>query len=806
MSDMNKATTFVGLLGRCSRIEVPQIQRDYAQGRETEAEVRRSFLDALHNALDFEATHRATPMNLDFIYGSMEGDAEGAYFLPLDGQQRLTTLLLLHWYLAWRDGQLPAFEARLWDGRHSRFSYKVRPSSAEFFDELVRFVPDVLPEGVLSVKKLIEDQPWFFLSWRLDPTIQSVLTMLDDIHVRFRSSVGLYARLLDDKQPAITFQLLQLENFGLSDDLYIKMNARGKALTPFETFKARFEEDLKTLFPTEQRQIGEKSWSMRDFFAKRMDTQWTDFFWSYRSKANKVFDAEVMNLLWTLAQLSLDPESKTFARDTALLQNKQVVVSYSALRDGGWLTRDFVNQWMALLEAWSAGGGKISRQLVSKRYFDEETLFQKVINSPAALNYAELLQFSAFVLYLTQWPNEVKTDEFQEWMRVASNLAANTSYDHVEVFQRCMAGLRKLLPQSRRILAHLAEMDATPLGFSPQQVQEEVLKAKLILADPGWHARIEQAEGHGYFEGQIEFLLDFAGLRDSVTNIPGKAWPASAHGEKQSAFDNYLAKAAITFDKDGLAEPAGAALDSYLWQRALLSVGNYLLPMGSNQSFGTNAATDADSWKRFLRGGNADALGRRAHLKSLWDRLDVAVPVKPQLEQIIEVTTGLEPWRTVIVNNPQVIDYCELREIRKTYAGQIYLLKRRQMNGTHAELFSYALHQNLKAASVRKKLMPLKLDDYRSVSESSFEPQVLLSCVCAKHYVNFAIESIHPQFRIRVKRDTLAALVEVEEALRDLMNFEESSHEMALLCSSDSILDVLHQLAGILADQPEEAP
>lgn len=806
MSDMNKATTFVGLLNRCSRIEVPQIQRDYAQGRETEAEVRLGFLNALHNALDFETTQRATPMNLDFIYGSMEDDAEGAYFLPLDGQQRLTTLLLLHWYLAWRDGQLQDFQARLWDGRHSRFSYRVRPSSAEFFDDLVCFDPKDLPGSDSSVKKLLEDQPWFFLSWRLDPTIQSALTMLDAIHEHFRSSSGLYARLVDDKHPAITFQLLQLENFGLSDDLYIKMNARGKPLTPFEIFKARFEEDLKTLFPTEQRQIGEKSWSVRDFFALRMDTQWTDFFWNYRSKANKVFDAEVMNLLWTLAQLSLDPESKTFTKDTALLQNKQAIVSYSALRDGGLLTCDFANQWMALLEAWSAGGGKMTRQLASNRYFDEEVLFQKTINSPAALNYAELLQFNAFVLYLTQWPTAVKADELQEWMRVVSNLAVNTSYDHVEVFQRCMAGLRKLLPESRQILAHLAEMDATPLGFSPQQVQEEVLKAKLILANPGWRALIDQAEGHGYFEGQIEFLLDFAGLCDSVMDVPAKAWPAPAHEEKQGTFGNYLAKAAITFDKNGLAEPTGAARSSYLWQRALLAVGNYLLPMGSNHSFGTNAATDADSWKRFLRGGNADALGRRAHLKSLWDRLDAMAPVKPQLEQIIEATTGLELWRTVIVNYPQVIDYCELREIRKSNAGQIYLLKRRQMNGAHAELFSYALYHELRTASEREKLMPLNLDDYRAVSESSFEPQVLLSYERAECRVNFAIDSFYPQFRIRVKRNTLAAVHEVEKALRELMNFQEIGDEMALLCSRDTIREVLHQLAGILAGQPGRAP
>ncbi|OGQ59700.1 MAG: hypothetical protein A3J24_01375 [Deltaproteobacteria bacterium RIFCSPLOWO2_02_FULL_53_8] len=801
MSDMNTATTFIGLLDRCRRIEVPQIQRDYAQGRETEAEVRDGFLNALHTALAADAIQRATPMNLDFIYGSMEGEADGAYFLPLDGQQRLTTLLLLHWYLAWRDEQLPDFQTRLWDGKHSRFSYKVRPSSSEFFDQLVGFVPELSADIDSSVRKLIEDQPWFFLSWRLDPTIQSALTMLDAIHARFRSSQGLYARLLDDTQPAITFQFLQLEKFGLSDDLYIKMNARGKPLTPFETFKARFEEDLKTLFPTELRPIGAKNWSVRDFFAHRMDTQWTDFFWSYRSNANKVFDAEAMNLLWTVAQLSLNPESKVFANDTLRLQKKQAVVTYSALRDGGWLTQDFANHWMVLLEAWSAGGGKIARQLVSKRYFDEEEIFQKAINSPAALNYAELLQFNAFVMYLTRWSNEVKADEFEEWMRVVSNLAANTSYDHVDVFQRCMASLRKLLPESRQILSHLNTMDSVSLGgFSRQQVQEEVLKATLILSDSGWRDRIEKAEVHGYFQGQIEFLLDFVSLRD----VTADAWAELDHKKRQSVFDGYFSKAAVTFGKDGLAEPSGAAENSYLWQRALLAVGNYLLPMGSNQSFGTNVSDNADSWKRLLRGGKPDAEGRRAHLKSLWGRLDGASPVGPQLNHIIETATDLEPWREQVVKHPQVIDYCVEREIRKINENKVYLLKRRQMNGAHAELFSYALYQDLKNASSDEQLAPLTLVGYRPVAESAFEPQVLMAFVSPKFRVDFAIESNHQGFRIIVKLITLTGLPEVEAALRsDVMMFREDHDYLERAMIRHHTLHFLKRLAVTLSDLSE---
>jgi hypothetical protein len=784
MNDLDNAISFVDLMRICSRIVIPQIQRDYAQGRDTEAEVRREFLSTLHSALQPGDANVGKPVNLDFIYGSMETGDTGSYFLPLDGQQRLTTLFLLHWYLGWRDAQLSDFQSRLRDGRHSRFSYKVRPSSVEFFDNLVAYVPETAPTEVASVRKLIQDQSWFFLNWRLDPTIQSALTMLDAIHLRFKSSEGLYARLTDSERPAITFRLLQLENFGLSDDLYIKMNARGKALTPFETFKARFEEDLKALFPEEQRQLGGKSWSVRDFFALRMDTQWTDLFWNYKQTASKAFDTEAMNLFWTLARVSLDPASGKFLNDTFLLQSRRDAVTYSALRDGGWLTREFAENWMALLEAWSAGGGKLRAQQADCRYFDEEAIFRKAVRSSTALNYVEMLQLTAFVLYLRQWGNVVQTAALHDWMRVISNLAVNTSYDHMEVFQRCMAGLRKLLPESQRILAHLAEMEVVPLGFSPQQVQEEVLKAKLLLADSRWREQIESAEQHGYFQGQIEFLLDFAGLHQSTAEAPVSQWSEHVHGDRLASFGNYLAKADSTFNEVGLAEPGVASRRSSLWERALLSIGNYLMPLSSNFSFGVNPAEQGDSWKRFLRGGGPDATKRRAYLKKLWDRLDIATPISGQLQAVIDEANNLEPWRQMLVRYPQAIEYCERRKIRMGQEAVVYLLKRTQMNGTHAELFTYVLFEDLSTALMRERLAPVALDYYRSVSESLLEPRILLHVVVGEVRVGMSVERTNGRFAIRVQRSPLAQLPSIEEKLRLQMDFEERTDQLSQIFRS----------------------
>lgn len=71
-------------------IQVPIIQRDYAQGRmdKQARTIRKQFIGDLADHLETNQ-----PLFLDFIYGSVTPTGE---FLPLDGQQRLTTLFLLH--------------------------------------------------------------------------------------------------------------------------------------------------------------------------------------------------------------------------------------------------------------------------------------------------------------------------------------------------------------------------------------------------------------------------------------------------------------------------------------------------------------------------------------------------------------------------------------------------------------------------------------------------------------------------------------------------------------------------------------
>ena len=207
------------------KVEIPLIQRDYAQGRQdarTNA-IRRTFLDALHTALIGE-----TSVGLDFIYGEVRDDS----FEPLDGQQRLTTLFLLHWYVAFRRGRLD--QSQHW----TRFSYATRPSARLFCERIVKNPPPRDVAGPPS--EWITDQSWYLHLWRFDPTIRAMLVTIDAIDERFSGEDAdqLWQRLTDDTRPAIWFQLLPIQEMGAAEDLYIKMNSRGKPLTEFEAFKA----------------------------------------------------------------------------------------------------------------------------------------------------------------------------------------------------------------------------------------------------------------------------------------------------------------------------------------------------------------------------------------------------------------------------------------------------------------------------------------------------------------------------------------------------------------------------------------
>ena len=113
--------TFLELIDRYS-VVIPVIQRDYAQGRLTEkiTELRENFVKDL---LGYIEDDERKSHDLDAVYGSVQQNQ----FIPLDGQQRLTTLFLLHLYLAGMNG-----DNDFKDTIDKKFTYKTRHSSTLF--------------------------------------------------------------------------------------------------------------------------------------------------------------------------------------------------------------------------------------------------------------------------------------------------------------------------------------------------------------------------------------------------------------------------------------------------------------------------------------------------------------------------------------------------------------------------------------------------------------------------------------------------------------------------------------------------
>lgn len=256
------ATSLLNLLSEY-KIVIPNLQRDYAQGRSIgkAPTIRENFLSKLASIFEHSET-----LELDFVYGYIRESQSNneKSFIPLDGQQRLTTLFLLHWYIAAKEGHAEEAKSNL-----AKFTYETRHSSRVFCKALIDFKPE---NFIDSIKETIVNQPWFFTAWKNDPTVSSMLTMLDSIQLKFEHTKGIWT-LLSGENPKIVFHLLPMERLGLPDDLYIKMNSRGKELTEFEHFKSRFPE---ILCPEHAK-----------IFNNHIDQRWSDLFWDlYKNQEN----------------------------------------------------------------------------------------------------------------------------------------------------------------------------------------------------------------------------------------------------------------------------------------------------------------------------------------------------------------------------------------------------------------------------------------------------------------------------------------------------------------------------------------
>ena len=672
-------------------IKIPMIQRDYAQGREnTKAtEIRKIFLDSIKDGIEGVIYHGKDPLELDFIYGYIETD----FFVPLDGQQRLTTLFLIHWYFAFKENKLKEYTLPF-----TKFTYQTRQSSEEFLKKLALDIDGddhhKVFESGSNFSEIIKDKYWYFISWDHDLTIQSMLTMLDSIHENFGDSKINFDDLINDKRPVMVFNFLDIENFGLSDNLYIKMNARGKPLNNFENLKAELGRYIeKSPFNDKydyeiEHSSGKSSVSVEQYFVTRIDTIWTDYFWNLRTNGES-FDDKLLNLLANVALLQAIREShEKYDVASKKLMEKDSEISFYKFNKLELLNEASIISYINILDI------LVSKDELINPYFKDEFIIEKeeITKKFFTLNltYQERIQFYAIFEFVIQNEDNLNQNELIKWERLISNLSVNTIYNDSKDFRESILAIDQILEEyNGNIYDTISNIKFQ--GFDNQQIREERLKIRMLTHSDDWVKLVLKAETNLYLYGQIMPILSFTGIYDDYLNKNLEDSLDSV--ETKTRFKNYLRKLDRLFDEDGLID-----FEDELFRRALLAQGDYRLHK-TNFSFIINGRERDISWKRLLKEtGNRKSEyweTKVSYFKRLIDKIDIE-NIEDSLKEEIR-NHNCNGWRKDFIEHPIVWKLTK-RYFVKFYDDpqDIYILRKTKYSPKYdPELKSVLLKQEL---------------------------------------------------------------------------------------------------------------
>lgn len=514
---------------------IPKIQRDYAQGRIGKELLRQRLLTRCKDALD-NPSKTEKHLLLDFVYGSKEDNYK---YYPLDGQQRLTTLWLLHWFVAYNARALDADTRR----HLAKFSYETRRSSTDFCRFLcqLKYAPE---SSSLTLREYIMSQTKFAARWTLDPTVSAMLNTLCGTNITDKNKNDIidglselfqgctkeefkeYFQVLQSEDCPIKFYNLDMrgENLPLSDDLYIKMNARGKQLTDWENFKA----DLLDFVDNP------------DELGREIDGCWTDLFWTNQQsgKIDAILFAFVNRYIFNqllcsdvnhkqLIQMSLYKLYGKESNDTTLRYE-----DFSCYKNGdsAEITKTACVRLMHLMSnlykfimteannpldnQYNAAKERLIylQKLVQSGWSDrEKDRFEFLPTYTSNGGVSKILSSQRLVfLAVCRYFEKVEIfdeEKFKDWVRFAWNIS---EYIRVEAMGNAYRMIDRMSEFCGDILLHLQAKDpsiVTKNSFASEQIKEEIEKAKYILANPERKDAVLTAEKFRDLHGHIGFLF-----------------------------------------------------------------------------------------------------------------------------------------------------------------------------------------------------------------------------------------------------------------------------------------------------------
>lgn len=514
-------------------IYVPEFQRNYLQGDDSNESIkykRDRLLDDIFNCIESQSKS----IDLGFIYGRVEKSYKDKLFYPYDGQQRLTTLYFL--YL------LIYFKFNKYDEINSikeKLSYQTRISTNRFIESFLSWILDSKEKDNIyndfwnkngkDLKGFIMSQDWFMMTeWNYDVSIINMLSIIVEISGRIKDlgdKTGIDNFIDKDENNPFQFDFIYVDDISKSDDLYIKINARGKALSPFENLKSDID----------------KYWKDED--KTKLDAEWTEYVWNQLDvndkNKEKSFDNSFYNLLSNIFYLQyLVGLDQNNINDKILIEIENKYKK--GIVDKEWITPKLCSTSCPMISSF------LDAMIGSfKSIKDEqiESVNRKIFglgdyqnnNGQNKIERADL--FEIFVYYYSVSSLFTENDmEFTDKRNLLNEIetVTNRIIENQRPYLDSPTNLVKALKSVKVLIDNSIEShgvykfflsidndtkESIRKGLMKEQVEEEILKAKLIDKDSRYVALFNKGYSELKNKGQLGFIFYLIKNNKSLSKI-----------------------------------------------------------------------------------------------------------------------------------------------------------------------------------------------------------------------------------------------------------------------------------------------
>lgn len=491
-------------------IYVPSFQRNYIQGSDEFKDKRDRLLDDI-----FESLKSRKVIDLGFVYGRSEESYKGRLFYPYDGQQRLTTLYFLYLMLYFRN--IRKGEKESIKGLKGKLSYQTRQSTDRFINSFIDWICDSMeyeydsfwnPNNKSSA--FIKIQDWFFdYDWEYDVSIKNILSLIDTLKIRILKlekeiAINEIINLIDDKEDDNPFKFIfiHIDDFIQNDELYIKINARGKALSHFENLKS----DINNL------------WRNEDYKSK-LDGAWTEYVWKESSKDSdsgtieERFDSDFYNSFKNIFYLNYlsnieKPLNPAFINE---IKNE-----WDNVFNKGKINKDWENDATCDVISYFFDAVSHPDHLFEKQADGYSNLLFK--ENPGYVECLKIYVYYYLISNIYKSRNCVTDLEivlFDEIITLFKRLIDNQDkyLDSIDSLIKAIISSKYLIDNSIKwngILNFLQSNEveiSKLLGLRKEQVEEEILKARLIYKDKRFIDLFEKGYNELRNKGQLGFIF-----------------------------------------------------------------------------------------------------------------------------------------------------------------------------------------------------------------------------------------------------------------------------------------------------------